>query len=997
MTMKFRLLFGLLLAVPAAAHAVGLGDIHLGSALNQPLSADIELLGATPEELTQLRAGVASRDIFARYGIDRPAFLSGLTFKVTKDAAGRNVLAVHTSDAVNEPFVTFLVELSWPRGHLIREYTVLLDPPVFESQPSTAPPMAAPVTGTTSAPASGTIERPVEAAPAPEAPAASGPPATAEARPGAAGGGDYNVVANDTLSMIVRRQGVSAPADVNRLMIATFRANPAAFDFNINRLRRGVVLHIPPESEWRAMDAHEAAGEVSRQVQAWRVASGHAAGGHAASAAGGPARLRLVVPKETAGKGTEPAAPKAGPAAAANPALAKQREDARRLLEFRNAELARMQAQPKAKPVAPPAPAPAPTAKPAAAAPGATAAPTPAPAEPAAARPAPVVAAEPGFLEGLFGDNGLFYAAIAVLAALVAGLVGFKLWRRRRDSASELDDVLQPVAVAEPEPEVTTQSMASSVSRRAEGSGAIVVEESQDASGEYSPPPFKSAETQSMLRPGVEPPVDSRLTAESSIGLDQADPLAEADFHMAYGLYDQAADIVRAAIEREPGRRDLQLKLLEVYFVWGNKDAFIDVARTLARGRDEAPAAEWDKVAIMGRQIAPDDPLFAASGNATSGADIDLDLDAGATRGVDLELLGEPPAGSGHVPGDSVDLDLGRALAGADPSTDTGESPTIDPDRFDLLLEPEHPDHSGVTTQEMPVRADAPTVEQPMLGRGTRDESPTVEMPAYDTGSTLTQKLDTMARHMPSAGESTAEISIDDLGLETDSLSSTSLSALNETDQPTLGPAESATLVAGLDPASRSRLAAIDPDATRAAAHDMEPTQETPRPKPADDATQLAPRLGDSAPTEQMRAFDTPEAAEIELSSSDLDLDLDELARALENDTVAQPRRDEVRFSTDVFATGLHKAPANGMDLDVGAALTEHREPTATERMPHDLDLPELEPVTLSEVGTKLDLARAYMDMGDPDGARSILQEVLTEGSASQKVEAQRLIETLPR
>jgi pilus assembly protein FimV len=73
------------------------------------------------------------------------------------------------------------------------------------------------------------------------------------------------------------------------------------------------------------------------------------------------------------------------------------------------------------------------------------------------------------------------------------------------------------------------------------------------------------------------------------------------------------------------------------------------------------------------------------------------------------------------------------------------------------------------------------------------------------------------------------------------------------------------------------------------------------------------------------------------------------------------------------------------------------REPTVTERIStDDLALSELEPVTLSEVGTKLDLARAYMDMGDPDGARSILQEVLGEGSASQKQEAQRLIETLP-
>jgi pilus assembly protein FimV len=61
-----------------------------------------------------------------------------------------------------------------------------------------------------------------------------------------------------------------------------------------------------------------------------------------------------------------------------------------------------------------------------------------------------------------------------------------------------------------------------------------------------------------------------------------------------------------------------------------------------------------------------------------------------------------------------------------------------------------------------------------------------------------------------------------------------------------------------------------------------------------------------------------------------------------------------------------------------------------------DVALPPLEPVTMSEVGTKLDLARAYVDMGDPDGARNILQEVLQEGSLSQKQEAQRLLDAIP-
>jgi pilus assembly protein FimV len=91
---------------------------------------------------------------------------------------------------------------------------------------------------------------------------------------------------------------------------------------------------------------------------------------------------------------------------------------------------------------------------------------------------------------------------------------------------------------------------------------------------------------------------------------------------------------------------------------------------------------------------------------------------------------------------------------------------------------------------------------------------------------------------------------------------------------------------------------------------------------------------------------------------------------------------------------------ASGIDVDVGSAMEDSGTGSsstasyaATEKLPQ---LSDLEPVTMSEVGTKLDLARAYMDMGDPDGARNILQEVLAEGSASQKQEARRLIDSLP-
>ena len=105
---------------------------------------------------------------------------------------------------------------------------------------------------------------------------------------------------------------------------------------------------------------------------------------------------------------------------------------------------------------------------------------------------------------------------------------------------------------------------------------------------------------------------------------------------MAYGLYDQAADLVRIAIQREPQRRDLKLKLLEVFFVWGNKEQFLTMARELADTRAGSEAGEWEKIVIMGKQIAPEDPMF-SDGGAGSAVGVDLNLDAGGSGRVDFD------------------------------------------------------------------------------------------------------------------------------------------------------------------------------------------------------------------------------------------------------------------------------------------------------------------------------------------------------------------------
>ena len=130
-------------------------------------------------------------------------------------------------------------------------------------------------------------------------------------------------------------------------------------------------------------------------------------------------------------------------------------------------------------------------------------------------------------------------------------------------------------------------------------------------------------------------------------------------------------DRVRIAIAREPERRDLKLKLLEVFFVWGNKEQFLQSAHELAATREQAAPGEWEKIVIMGKQLAPEDPLF-TGGAAVSGAaagGIDLDLEGGESR-IDFDLLGE------GVPEDAaagLDLDIGSAVGGHEAA---GESQT---------------------------------------------------------------------------------------------------------------------------------------------------------------------------------------------------------------------------------------------------------------------------------------------------------------------------------
>jgi pilus assembly protein FimV len=1020
---------------PSLSWALGLGEIHLNSALNEPMNAEIDLISASPDELAALRATLASREAFTRYGIDRPPFLSTLTFKVGKGKDGRDALLVHSSDAIPEPFVTFLVEVNWARGRLMREYTVLLDPPVYT--PGETASSAAPVTAPTSAaaparraaPAPAPTVTPPASSRAPAASAAAAPKPEPAAR---FNGTSYKVNQGDTLTKIarsLRADSPSTPADIDQTMMAVYRANPDAFGGNINILRRGSVLRVPGGDEIAALNQAEATSEVHRQMDAWRGEGGAPAGGH----------LRLVTPN---GAGSATGAGESNASGAETQALRDRVKDlegqlaeSHRLIDIRNSELSALQRKlgvpatvPTPAPAAPPAPAAAPpppsaaqtSPAPAATPPPAPAATSPAPPPPSESTappppvhaPPPVVQKKPAVAPAESGSwidwaAANWWVPLAVIIALIVVLV-FAARRRRAGGAGDLNR-MEATDVAD------FRDPAAKLTSLRKGDDSFVVEESgEHRQPEFGDVPDALGDTQSDIKAP-----DDTMSSESAVNLDQGDPLAEADFHMAYGLYDQAADLVRIALEREPDRRDLRLKLLEIYFVWGNKDAFLQTAKGLEATRDRAPAGEWDKIVIMGKQICPDEPLFSSSAGSGRGAGalVDLNLEGGENR-VDIDLFGDPE-------GERSRLDHPLAKE-TDDTASTGESPALHASSdLDFTLDTPERGADESPTREMPPR-DEPTVESELMNF---TDAPTTESPALKSGGARDRFSSKLGSVKP---DQTAEVSIDDLGLDLDQLAETGSPSISHPLEQTDHPADAPTMVAGLDEKSRRMMAEAE---NRSRDRDLtELERELEASFVADLGTdheeiKTAVLGPESAPTVQMpRDFDgnstsrfkSPEYSDIAdaekvdvdstsklrgLSGDSIDLDLDRLANALgSGDTVEQPRAEDEVFSTEVFEASQRN---RRVDLDVGEAMNGAEAPTnklqaisstarTTKIQAEDLSLPELEPVTMSEVGTKLDLARAYMDMGDPEGARSILEEVVQEGSASQKQEAQRLIETLP-
>lgn len=700
----------LLALVSPKIFALGLGELDMRSALNQPMDAVIELTSATSADMDDIEVSLASLQDHARAGLSKASILANFSFTLEKNAAGKPVVRIRSDEAVREPYLEFMLELDWSRGHLLRQYTVLVDPPVM--MPAEAPPKpVAPVSRAVTPPP---VTRAPVARPVPARPPVAAPSTVTVAPTPPAGASEYGPIRrNETLWSIAERLRPGNDVSVEQMMLALQRANPHAFEGNnINRLRAGVTLAVPDRDAVLAMSTREARAETRRQYAEWQsrgtqtsAASAPAAAESAAAtepaeteqpavdaslaeAGPGESRLQLMAPDEDIAAEAEAgsAAPgntaESAPGARQQLALAAEEVAAeraqsqelrsrvgeledqvntmKRLLELKDDELARLQQSVSGDTELP--------------AEVSVDTEVSAETEDAAADMTPAVSATDTETETAAATETETTTAatltdqaaglvnrlmsnplLAGLGVLVALLLGGILWAtaRARSSQGMLDDDL-------------------TMERQ------LAEEAGRDSFRSVPDVPISEAADE-------EPEIEEEAPVETMHEEADSDPLTEADVYLAYGRIQQAEDVLLSALQSHPDNADARLKLLEVYHSAGNAAAFDQAAATFHEMQGDQDE-RWERIAAMGLALSPHNALYGGAPAAAEGGEFDMDLsgleeatpgaEASGTEAEDsntieftLDTADEEDAGEGLLHSDdemTTKLDLARAYIDMD-------------------------------------------------------------------------------------------------------------------------------------------------------------------------------------------------------------------------------------------------------------------------------------------------------------------------------------------
>lgn len=1009
----------------SAASAAGLGKLTVLSALGQPLRAEIELTAVSNDEANGLVAKLASPEAYRAANIEFNPALQSLRFNV-EQRGGRQFVRISSTQPLNEPFVDLLLELAWENGRLVREYTFLLDPAELRT-PQPAQVAAAP------APAA---QRPRAAAPAPaaETPAEPAPAATSsraqrstraeraaaaeEAGPRAPNAASrYRVRRGDTLSDIAVRL---KPTDVSldMMLVALYRANPDAFiGNNMNRLKSGQILSVPDGDALRGGDAEEArgtvvahaadfdayraklAGQVATSTPAREAAPGQSATGRitakveerptAANESQDQLRLSKALPNRASGSG-------AGATTSAEDTIAKEKELAEAQQRVQELEknvnqledlitvksgagaTAADRAANGMQPIAP-------------ANEGAAAPAQPAPKiKPKAAKPA--APPEKSLFDTLLDNITYIGAGVAVLALAALGLSQ----RRKKKPAPKGTTA----AAAEPSILGAAGQPASSQSLYAETGGQSVDTNDSVFNSSFAP-------------------------SASQLDTNEVDPLAEAELYLAYNFDTQAEDILKEALRNDPLRHPVRLKLLEIYAARKDVRAFETQATelyTVTGGKGD----EWAQAASMGHALDPANPMYAAA----AGTGIGAGAVAAGAAGVVGAGAAAAMAADDNNPQTLLSQQLEQAFRGRSDNTEIIE-PVATTDALTGA-----PLDATFDIGSLSLDKDATALPQTAEAAATKDDNlldfdlgglsfepvPATEPSSFERNDLTAQPtavpdlqfdMEPFAPLEPAAtagSDTAADSKLDDLSFDMDF--DTPNSAAPAQQPAALMPQDEDDGFV-LDLSKNGPNTDIDM-AELAKEFELPPLPEVPQtPAAADlkdplfDLDAMDFSLADDTPVTPA----TPAAPNADLDFTN-DLDLDFAPAATPAEPLADTPAKDPLFDLDTMDFGQPAAPAAPTDdpfaLDDVPAIPNPGTPVPRFDMDSfDLDLPAGEPASAvpqfaaegedasleltpaqMEMETKLDLAIAYQEIGDKEGARELLDEVIKGGSSEQATRA---------